>query len=93
MTLIIIYSGHPEQPSRIEKIKTRFVEYNLLNRMKHLQSREATEEEILLIHAPAHLENMKELKNCGNLFDAGQKFNSVYFHEKTYDCAKFAVGR
>ncbi|KAL7039894.1 hypothetical protein ACKWTF_000165 [Chironomus riparius] len=85
-------NGHPEQPERIRKIKTRFNEYNLLERMKYLPSRQATEEELLLVHSKSHLKNMQALEKCDNLAALGEKYNSVYFHPKTYECAKYAAG-
>jgi histone deacetylase 6 len=86
------FEDHPEQPERIAKIKSRFMEYNLLERMKKLPSRETSDEELLFVHTREHVECMKEIENCENLYDAAQKFSSIYFHEKTFECAKYAAG-
>ncbi|CRK86274.1 CLUMA_CG000164, isoform C, partial [Clunio marinus] len=85
-------SGHPEQPERIKKIFSTFDEYKLLNRMKSIASRIATEEEISLVHSASHIEHMKEIVAGDDLNEAGRRFNSVYFHPSTYECATTAVG-
>lgn len=85
-------SGHPEAPERIRKIIERFVEYNLLDRMKSLPSRVANEDELLLVHTPDHVRSMKEVVTMKNLQEAGDKFNSVYFHPSTYECATVSAG-
>lgn len=84
--------GHPEQPERIRKIKARFVEFNIIGRMKHLPSREAQEEELLLVHSSSHIKYIKEIENLDNLMAAADQFNSVYFHKKTYECARYSAG-
>lgn len=83
---------HPEQPERILKIKQRFEEYNLINRMKHLSSRAAKEEELALVHTQAHITLMKEIVERNDLDVAGDSYNSIYFHEKTYESAIYAAG-
>lgn len=87
-----LFSGHPEQPERIRKIKSRFGEYNLINRIKHLPSRVATEEELLLVHTQAHISLMQEIIKRDDLSAAGDSYNSIYFHPKTYESATYAAG-
>ena len=60
--------------------------------MKYLPSREATEDELLLVHSQTHINHMQALETCDNLAALGDKYNSVYFHPKTYECAKYAAG-
>lgn len=60
--------------------------------MKSLPSRVATEEELLLVHTPAHVNLMKAIVTTQDLHEAGEKFNSVYFHPSTYECAIVSAG-
>lgn len=60
--------------------------------MKMLPSRVASEEELLLVHTPAHVELMKTIVKRDDLHEAGYKFNSVYFHPSTYKCATVSAG-
>uniref|UniRef100_A0A1A9VF79 Histone deacetylase n=1 Tax=Glossina austeni TaxID=7395 RepID=A0A1A9VF79_GLOAU len=84
--------GHPEQPKRIHKIYEMHGEYKLLERMKRLPSRFATVDEICLVHTRAHVNLMRRLCAEDKLQDIGAKYNSVYFHPKTFDCASLAAG-
>lgn len=88
----IFENGHPEAPERIRKIRERFSEYNLIDRMKHLSSRDVTEDELLLVHSMSLIKYIQELENIENLAVAAENFNSVYFHKKTFECAKCAAG-
>lgn len=60
--------------------------------MKHLPSRVATEEELLLVHTPEHIQSMREIVKGDDLHEASYKFNSVYFHPTTFDCASVSAG-
>lgn len=60
--------------------------------MKSLPSRVATEEELLMVHTPAHVEHMKDVVNSEDLHEAADKFNSVYLHPSTYECATVSAG-
>uniref|UniRef100_A0A1B0FCJ5 Histone deacetylase n=1 Tax=Glossina morsitans morsitans TaxID=37546 RepID=A0A1B0FCJ5_GLOMM len=84
--------GHPEQPKRIRKIFEMHGEYKLLERMKRLPSRFATIDEICLVHTRAHVNLMRRICGEDKLQDVGAKYNSVYFHPKTFDCASLAAG-
>ena len=63
-----------------------------MDRIKSLPSRVASEDEILLVHTPEHLESMKDIVTSKDLQEAGEKFNSVYFHPSTYECATLSAG-
>lgn len=64
----------------------------MLNRIKKLQARAATEEELLLVHSQAHISLMQEIVNRDDLAAAGDTYNSIYFHPKTYESATYAAG-
>ncbi|KAM7349007.1 histone deacetylase 6 isoform 4-T4 [Cochliomyia hominivorax] len=84
--------GHPEQPERIRKIYEMHQEYKLLNRMQHVQSRTATTDEICLAHTRSHVNAIRRIGEKDALQDMGAKYNSVYFHPTTFDCATMAAG-
>lgn len=84
--------GHPEQPERIRKIYEMHQDYKLLDRMQQLPSRTATTDEICLAHTRAHVNAIRRIGERDELQDMGAKYNSVYFHPKTFDCATLAAG-
>lgn len=70
----------------------RFGDYSLLDRMRRLESRKATEEELLLVHDLRHIERMRDVVNESNLYEASKAYESVYFHQSTYECALLSAG-
>ena len=84
--------GHPEQPERIKKIHEMHQDYNLIERLHHLPPRSATTDEICLAHTRSHVNMIRRIGEKDALQDMGSKFNSVYFHSKTFDCATMAAG-
>lgn len=61
--------------------------------MHCLSSREATTEELCLIHTSNHVKNMRKISAQNkNMQECGDKYNSIYFHETTFKCATLAVG-
>lgn len=91
-TLFTIFR-HYERPERIIKIKETFNEYNLLDRMHSLKSREASIEELCLLHSFQHVNKMRQISTRNkNLQEEGDRYNSIYFHETTFKCATLAVG-
>lgn len=46
----------------------------------------------MLVHSPLHVEAMKEIVKQEDLHEASYKFNSVYLHPSTYDCATVSAG-
>lgn len=84
---------HYERPERITKIREAFGEYKLLNRMELLSSRQATTEELCLTHSWSHVNDMRKTSGRNkDLRELGDKYNSIYFHQATYDCATLAAG-
>ncbi|XP_067641178.1 histone deacetylase 6 isoform X2 [Eurosta solidaginis] len=84
--------GHPEQPERIKRIHEMHQYYQLTERMKHLPTRTATTDEICLAHTRAHLNFIRRISDKDELQGMGEKYNSVYFHPKTFECATMAAG-
>lgn len=71
---------------------SRFDDYSLLDRMRCLNSRTATEQELLLVHDMAHIQRMKDVVNESDLYEASKAYESVYFHKSTYECALVSAG-
>ncbi|NWZ47189.1 HDA10 deacetylase, partial [Haliaeetus albicilla] len=83
-----------EVPERLSSSYDQLKHYHLVERCVHVPAREATKEEILLVHSSEHLEvakstqtmNEEELKKVSGNYDA------FFFHPNTYRCARLAVG-
>ncbi|XP_055626253.1 histone deacetylase 6 isoform X1 [Toxorhynchites rutilus septentrionalis] len=84
--------SHPEQPLRIAKIFSRHEEYKLLGRMKRLQPRHATTDELCLVHSRQNVNVVRRTVERDEMKQVADKFNSVYFHPKTFECATLAAG-
>ncbi|XP_071589896.1 polyamine deacetylase HDAC10 [Heliangelus exortis] len=83
-----------EVPERLSSSYERLKYYGIVERCVPVPAREGSEEEILLVHSPEHLEvakstqtmNEEELKRVSGNYDA------FFFHPNTYRCARLAVG-
>ncbi|XP_077291609.1 histone deacetylase 6 isoform X4 [Arctopsyche grandis] len=87
-------SDHPERPERISRIHTRLQEFKLLDRMRKLESRIATDEELELGHTSSLLSWLRSTATCSNqsLANQQEKYDSVYLHNDTFLSASVAVG-
>lgn len=66
------------------------------------QSRNATEEELLLVHSPDHIEEMKMIsllpestisnENSWSTATKQKSYHSVYLHPQSFNCAILAAG-
>jgi acetoin utilization deacetylase AcuC-like enzyme len=80
--------GHIECPERVEVILSHFKKSGLLKRLTALRPRDATVEEIALVHDPAYVEFVREAAGRGGgWFDA-----DTYLNERSYDVAIRAAG-
>ncbi|CAL8109628.1 unnamed protein product [Orchesella dallaii] len=86
--------GHPERPERISNIFACHGDFGLLERCHRLQPREATEDELLLIHTEEHVRKMKgtQKMTARDLYKFKENFNSIYFNNHSYKCALVAAG-
>lgn len=74
-------------------IEQRLNEYKLINRLTKLPSREATTDELCLLHNWQHVNFIRKTSTKNKeLRQMSEKFNSVYLHPTTYKCASLAVG-
>lgn len=94
MIELFISSAHPERPERISNIFACHGDFGLLERCKRIQSREATEEELLLIHTEDHIRKMKGTQKMSNrdLHRFKENFNSIFFNNHSYQCALLSAG-
>lgn len=83
---------HPEQPQRIAKIFARHEEYKLLSRMKRLKTRHATTDELCMVHSRQSVNLIRRTVEREEMKQVADKFNSVYFHPRTFECATLAAG-
>lgn len=83
-----------EVPERLKLSYEALVKKGLADRCVSVPVREATEEEILLVHSEEYLENVKKTPHMSveELKVFTLQYGDVYFHPNTYHCAKLAVG-
>ncbi|XP_054723790.1 histone deacetylase 6-like [Uloborus diversus] len=87
--------AHIERPERYMLSLQRCKEYNLIENCHILPSRCATEDELCLNHSKNYIDeikNSKTLNSVSELEKLSSKYDSVYFHPKTYDAALLAAG-
>lgn len=89
-----VCSGHPERPERISNIFACHGDFGLLERCHRVKPREATEEELLLIHTPDHIRKMKGTQKMSSrdLYKFKENFNSIYFNNHSFQCALVSAG-
>ena len=51
---------HPERPDRLTAIYSRLRMGGLVPRMRNVAARDATDEEVCLVHSAKHLEHIRE---------------------------------
>ena len=80
---------HPEQPGRYDAVVRALEEAGLLEDLPKIDRRTATEDEILLCHAPDYLETVKR-----NVADGARSLSTgdTVISEKSYEVAQEAVG-
>ncbi|MDP6957460.1 MAG: histone deacetylase [Planctomycetota bacterium] len=80
--------GHPECPERISSILDYLAVHEIWDSLKQIPARDATEEELLLIHTRAHLERMcSRAKEAPLWLDA-----DTYMNEYSHAAALRAAG-
>ncbi|KAM8972082.1 polyamine deacetylase HDAC10 [Pelodytes ibericus] len=83
-----------EVPERLSTSYERLQHYNLVQRCVHFPVREASDEEITLVHSPDYLEVVKrtETMNEEELKKTSKQYIAAYFHQNSYRCAKLSAG-
>ncbi|XP_018432222.1 PREDICTED: histone deacetylase 10 [Nanorana parkeri] len=83
-----------ENPERISISYKSLQHYGLVERCLQLPVREATEEEITIIHSPEYLEVVKSTQTMDveELRKTSEKYIAAFFHPNSYRCAKLSLG-
>ncbi|KAE8581936.1 hypothetical protein XENTR_v10019878 [Xenopus tropicalis] len=91
---ILCSCSFPECPARIWAVRDKMAEYGLAERCVAVQAREASEEEISLIHSPQYVALMGSTQNMNveELQALSDRYDSVYLHPTSFTCASLAVG-
>jgi acetoin utilization deacetylase AcuC-like enzyme len=80
--------GHVECPERVEAILGHFRKCGLLDRLTPLAPRDATLQEIALVHHPAYIDVVHEFSaRGGGWFDS-----DTYLNDRSFDAARRAAG-
>ncbi|KAE9551351.1 hypothetical protein FO519_005433 [Halicephalobus sp. NKZ332] len=85
---------HIEVPERLERILDKVESSGILKECDIIESRMATEEEILLVHGKEYFSSIKE--SVEKTIDQNEKlsscFEDIYINEFTFECAMLAAG-
>ncbi|NXG30551.1 HDA10 deacetylase, partial [Dromaius novaehollandiae] len=83
-----------EVPERLSSSYEQLKCYHLVERCVRVPAREGSEEEILLVHSPEHLEVAKSTQTMDEeeLKRVSANYDAFFFHPSTYRCARLAVG-
>ncbi|KAK9505138.1 hypothetical protein O3M35_009261 [Rhynocoris fuscipes] len=86
--------NHIEQPARISSIYKFLEDFGLLKRLHILKSRYCTDEELKYAHNESHIVEMSSLNKMTikQLIEKKEIYQSVYFHQDTYQAACLAAG-
>ncbi|KAK6627559.1 hypothetical protein RUM44_010037 [Polyplax serrata] len=87
--------NYPECPERFTAILQRCKELNLIERCTRIQSREATQDELLSQHTYDSIRLLKETqeeKDPDKLEKLSSQYDSIFINNDTYNCALLAAG-
>ncbi|XP_012278697.1 histone deacetylase 6 isoform X2 [Orussus abietinus] len=87
--------GYPECPERFTRVLERCKELGLVERCKRIESRHATDDELLLKHTRTQIDFLKATEKCNDvekLEKLSSKYDAIYIHPSTYATALLATG-
>ena len=87
--------NYEENPKRFTVTLDRIKELGLHDRCTLLQPRNATEEELLLVHDKSYINEVRSTSGVTDeprLEELSSKYDAVYFHPKTFDASLLAAG-
>ncbi|XP_075993556.1 protein deacetylase HDAC6-like, partial [Genypterus blacodes] len=86
--------SHPESPDRVTSIMAELDRQELLSHCVRVEPREATEDEVLLVHRKAYVDLMRstEFMTESQLHTLSDSYDSVYLHPESFQVAMVAVG-
>ncbi|CAH7689737.1 hypothetical protein BY996DRAFT_7125185 [Phakopsora pachyrhizi] len=86
----------PERPSRIARVIAQVSKQNLIANLENIKIRQATKEEIMLVHSEGHWNRIHEtaFMSSQDLKDRASYFSrlSLYVNADTFDCARLSCG-
>lgn len=87
-------TDHPERPERIQRIYAKLREEGLVDRCIPVKSREATRDEILLVHDEAYIEELASTPKMeiDELKLWQEKWNSIYVNYDSWRSSLLACG-
>ncbi|XP_039273566.2 protein deacetylase HDAC6-like [Styela clava] len=86
---------HPERPERISRPLERLCGAAILDRVYLIPGREATKDELLLVHQGDHVDDIASTANIESVEDFEEKqerYNSIYLCKESYMCALVSCG-
>lgn len=86
---------HPEQPDRIHEVFNAFQERGLLSGALEIAAREATTDELLLVHQAPYLRELQravQIEDKEDFLRFSERYDSVYMNRESLDCALLAAG-
>ncbi|KAG0341037.1 Histone deacetylase hda1, partial [Podila humilis] len=85
---------HPEDPRRIWRIYEALQTARCTDRMIKIPSREATVEELHLVHTDKHVSNVTKTASMSmeELLDMANNYNSIYLNNSSAFCARLSCG-
>lgn len=90
-----LWTKSDECPERYLVVRDRFEHYNLIEQCQKLETKIATEEQVLLLHDDDYynlVKSTKGEKDIEKLKSLSEKYDGIYFNEFTYDSAMMALG-
>ncbi|KAF9985429.1 Histone deacetylase hda1 [Mortierella antarctica] len=85
---------HPEDPRRIWRIFDALNTAQCTDRMIKVPSREATSEELSLVHTESHIDNITKttVMSKDDLLEMANSYNSIYLNNSSAFCARLSCG-
>ncbi|XP_047441722.1 histone deacetylase 6 [Mugil cephalus] len=86
--------SHPESPDRVTSIMEELERRDLLCHCIRVEPREATEEELLLVHTKGYVDEMRSTQTMTQteLQTLSNKYDSVYVHPESFQVCLLGVG-
>uniref|UniRef100_A0A8C9GUA2 Histone deacetylase 10 n=1 Tax=Piliocolobus tephrosceles TaxID=591936 RepID=A0A8C9GUA2_9PRIM len=83
-----------ERPERLTAALDRLRQRGLEQRCLRLSAREASKEELGLVHSPEYVSLVRKTQVLGEeeLQALSRQFDAIYFHPSTFHCARLAAG-
>ena len=87
-------SNHPERPGRITSIYELMEEYGIVERCHRLEAREASREELLMLHDADYVDLLVTLPNMkqATLNLIQRQYGSVFLCPQSYEAALISAG-